>query len=337
MRRTIRVILLTLFGLIPFALASLPTSWLPVSWKRFVLVRGTFDGKPVQVAIPSGLRFPAPTDVQITMEKGVCDVSFYTTKGRQELFSMGQGYCTFTLSGDGHLLLNPKGAFGTYRCFIGSKWQPFAPLWRFIFFTFSAVMFAAALAAILLKRPLVSISLIKQLGFKRVLFLVIVVATVDFLHSPIHEFGHYAVGVLLGGKVDRVAWTVLSGEVPHVSFRSIPAEADPWMKAAGTLFPFFAGIALLTTWLIVASRTSWYFSAALLVSGVALLFFTLNAIPQVLQFEKLPYEHMGALAWHLGLRGWSMVLFVLSPLAPTVVMYGLVGYRLHTIITNASR
>jgi hypothetical protein len=237
-------------------------------------------------------------------------------------------------------LLDPKGATGTYRVFVGSKWQPFTPLWRFTLFLFSLiVMAAAALTAAFLRGRLASILLVRRFGYKRLAFLVFILVTTDFLYSPVHEFGHYAVGVLLGGKVDRVAWTALSGETPHVSFRSISPDAEPWMSAAGTLFPVFVGIALLTTWLIVASRISWYLSAALVVSGVGMLFYSLfyslNAIPQVMEFEKLPYEHMGALAWHLGLRGWSMALFVLSPLAPTVIMYGLVGYRLHRIIKDA--
>jgi hypothetical protein len=336
MRRIIRLTFVLLIGLIALPLALLPSSWLPASWQRFVLAKGTFDGTPVQIAIPSGLRCPAPAEFQITMERSVCHVSLHTPKGNQQLFLMERGDCSFDpRSWDGYLVLDPKGAKGTYRVFVGSKWQPFAPLWRFIFFTFSVAMLVGASIAAVLRKPLVSISLVRRLGRKRLLFLIVAVALSDFCYSPVHEFGHYAMGVLLGGKVDHVAWTVLSGDTPHVSFRSLPPEAQPWMSAAGTLFPLLVGAVLVSVWLIVAARISWYASAALLVFGAGMLFSSSNAIPQVMEFEKLPYEHMGVLAWHLGLRGWSMALFVLSPLALTAVMYGLIGYRLHSIMRRS--
>jgi hypothetical protein len=76
----------------------------------------------------------------------------------------------------------------------------------------------------------------------------------------------------------------------------------------------------------------WCLSATSASVGLGWLISTPGAVFDVINYDNLPYNHMGALAWHLGLRGWSMILFVLSPFVLALVMYWLFAYRLHGIL-----
>jgi hypothetical protein len=309
-------------------LALMPSSWLPLSWKGFVSAKGVFHGETVKITVPKHLRFPAKAEVTIAMEKGACAVCLQSPEGEKHLFSVGKGRIPFHVSGEGYCRLDPGGNPGKYNIFIGSKWHPFGPSGRLVLLLFCL----GSLVPPLLKGRLALV--VTAIGPRRLLFLIVVWTLACFFYSVAHEFGHYSVGVLLGGTVKEVKWTILSGQEPHVSFQSLPPEAGPWMSAGGTLFPVALAIIFLTAWMVFAKRMPWYLSATTASIGLAWLITTLGAIFDVINYDTLPYNHMGALARHLGLRGWSMILFVLSPLVLALVMYGLFGYRLCGIIKS---
>lgn len=304
--------------------ALIPAELLPDSFTPFVSARGTFDGKPVQLSLPNGRKSAVKVQIVLNMKQGVCKVSLIGPEGEQWLATMGKGRSTTTSSlGDSQLLLDPGQDSGSYRVFIGSKWHPLAPYGKII------VLFTClgALAPVLLPRQ--AVSMFRGLGRKRFLFLSVVLVTAFFLYSVVHEFGHFSVATLLGGTVDHVAWTILSGEEPHVSYRSLPETARPWASAGGLLVPTALALILLSLWMAFSERMSWYLSVSLAVFGLVFLVGNVGCLFDVIEFDSLQYHHMGALAWHFGLRGYSMVLFVLSPTLLTIIVYVLFGYRLY--------
>lgn len=305
--------------------ALVPAELLPDSFTPFVSARGTFDDKPVRLSLPKGGK-AVKVQIVLNMKQGVCKVSRIGPQGEQWLLTMRRGRSmTTSRLGDSQLLLDPGQNSGSYRVFIGSQWHPLAPYGKIILLSTCL----GALAPVILRRQ--TNAMFRGLGRKKSLFLFVVLFIASFFYSLVHEFGHFSVGTLLGGTVDHVVWSVLSGEGPHVSFRSLPQTASPWMSAGGLLVPTAVGLILLGAWMAFSERVSWYLSVSLAVPGLLCLVGNLGCLFSVFEFDSLPYHHMGALAWHFGLRGYLMVLFVLTPALLTILAYGLFGYRLYRI------
>ncbi len=89
-------------------------------------------------------------------------------------------------------------------------------------------------------------------------------------------------------------------------------------------------VVLIAIWLVFSKRMSWFLGACLVASGLAFLFANLGCVFELFDSGT----HMNRLSSHLGLRGFVRVVFELLPLFVSLVMFGLVGWRIRGITTN---
>jgi len=216
---------------------------------------------------------------------------------------------------------------GNYRVKVGSQWGLFGSSMRLVIVG-SCVGGLAGLGA---KRSRKVVNLARRIGVRRICFAgAVAIVSGPVLYSIVHEFGHYVVGIMLGGEVREVVWTVFSGEDPHVSFSSMPEGAGPWMSAAGPILPTLVAVVLIAIWLVFSKRMPWCVGACLVASGFAFLLANVGCV-----FELFGSgTHMNRLSSHLGLRGLVRVVFELLPLLVTVVMFTLFGCRLRRMMKN---
>jgi len=226
----------------------------------------------------------------------------------------------FLAAGD-TLVLDAGANSGSYRVKAGSQWSLFGSSMRFVI----VASCLGGLAGLGAKRSRKVVNLGRRIGAQRICFAGAVALVSGFvLYSIVHEFGHYIVGIMLGGEVRDVVWTVLSGQEPHVSFSSMPEGAGPWMSAAGPILPTLVAVVLIAIWLVFSKRMPWYVGVCLVVPGLAFLFANLGCIFELFDSGA----HMNRLSSHLGLKGFVRVVFELLPLFVSLVMFGLVGWRI---------
>lgn len=305
-----------------------PTELLPDSLTPFTSAQGTFTGEAVEILIPASHQPTVKAEIILRMEDGACTVRSIGPGGLISVFEARDANYRDELPTNGQLILDPGPNSGAYKVFIGSKWHPLAPLGKLMVFLTCLV----GLAVAVVKGQATAIA--QRLGRKRFLFLIAISLVATSLYSVVHEFGHYSVGTLLGGKVDRVVWTPLAGEEARVYFDSIPLEARPWMSAGGMLVPTVLGLMIFGVRAVLLRRLSWYVSATMVVFSLSLLMGNLGCVFEMFQYNSHPNRHMNALATHFELEGAAMVLLVLSAPLLTLTVYALVGYKIYREIRN---
>jgi hypothetical protein len=312
------------------AVFSAPATFLPARIRPDNVVKGDFSGAPVEITIPGS----KPEEVWLTLKiragAGTCRVSHRNPAGDVlGSLTMGAGKWRARLPAGDMLVIEPGEAGGGYRIAWGSQWGLFGSMTRLV----AVTCCIGGLAALAAARSRKVVSRGRRIGARRIgLAAVVAVASGLFLYSTVHEFGHYIVGVMLGGEVNEVVWTVLSGEEPHVSFTTMPEGAGPWMSAGGPVVSTLAGVVLIAIWLACSRRMPWYLSICLVVPGVLFLFGNVGCIFELFDSGA----HMNRLSAHLGLRGVARVLFELLPLLVSLVMYALVARRIRAM-SNARR
>ncbi|MBL7154392.1 MAG: M50 family metallopeptidase [Phycisphaerae bacterium] len=216
---------------------------------------------------------------------------------------------------------------GSYRIKAGSPWGLFGSSMRLVVVA-SCIGGLAALGA---GRSRKVVTLGRRIGGRRIFFATVVAIVSGLIfYSTVHEFGHYIVAIMLGGEVREVAWTVLSGGEPHVSFKSMPEGAGPWMSAAGPILPTLVAVVMIAIWLVFSKRMAWYLSVCLVAPALMFLFANVGCVFELFDSGT----HMNRLSSHLGLQGIVRVVFELLPLFVSLVMFGLVGCRIREMMKN---
>lgn len=319
-RRALEVLVAAaLLGLL--VLTLVPARYLPPNWTPFVRGHGQFEGRAVHVTAPNLPRPAFPVSGQVRMEAGTCQVAYIEPGGETRThFTIGDGTFSLDMVPGGAIRLDPGSGRGRYEVFIGPAFHPLSPKGRVVVWVALGGTVVAWFAWRARRRAQARAPSAGRIAF--LLLLAIVCATI--IYPVVHEFGHAAVGTVLGGRVDRVTWTVLSGEHPHVLFSHLSQAAWPWMSAGGILVPTLVGVVLLSVWLALAGRLSWYASAAMLLPGVTLLMGNVACILAVFSGEP---SHMGAISTYYRLMTIEPYLVELSPPAVTLFMYVLVIRR----------
>jgi hypothetical protein len=138
------------------------------------------------------------------------------------------------------------------------------------------------------------------------------------LYPVLHESGHALVGLALGGRIERVVFTGLSGDTPHVKFSYLPDGARPWMNAGGVFLPILVAYGLLIVWFGPGRRLSVFLQVLLLALLVLLLVPSFGID-----------DHLRGMAEQLGCASESSVLLVKTiPAWLALAAYAVIGWRL---------
>ncbi|HEX41980.1 MAG TPA: hypothetical protein ENN81_07965 [Phycisphaerales bacterium] len=305
-------------GLVLFLI---PGRYLPPHWVRYVSARGNLPGKLAELRIPNWGERHVRVSLRINMTADVCRVSRVSPDGEVvDLCRIGQGQCWVDIPVEDTLRLDPGAGNGRYRMSAGWPWGRFGPSWRML----GISCCAGALAEMMLGRRRRTLRAWR--GIKgRHICLTAAVAVVSglVLYPSVHEFGHYIIGLMLGGQVREVRWTIFSGD-PGVSFNRLPDGAGPWMSAAGPIVPTIVAVLLVCIWLWLGRRVRWYTAVCLLVPAVIFLLSNLGCVIEAFDSGA----HMNRLSTHLGLSGVARVAFEMLPVAVSAVVVGLVLRRL---------
>jgi len=134
----------------------------------------------------------------------------------------------------------------------------------------------------------------------------------------LHESGHALAGLALGGRIDRVVFTGLSGETPNVKFGYLPDGARPWMSAGGVFLPILIAYGLLIVWFGVGRRLS-------VVRQVLLLTFAVLLLVPSFGID----DHLRGMAQQFGCTSQGSVLLVKTiPAWLALAAYAVLGRRL---------
>jgi hypothetical protein len=300
------------------ALALLPDRFLPGG--QGIDVEGALAGDPVEIQWTG--EAATPYRVVVTMETGLCDIFELDARGAlaRQLSAQEMTYRGRIQPGGSVRLLAQPGANGYYHLRMGplAMWGP--------------ALMGARVAALAVVVALVIARLfglrihLRQWAARRRRELAVVAATTAFmglvLYSIVHEAGHLLFGWLWGGTPawSQVSWTIFSGEEPHADFRSLPAEAVPWMGAGGMLLPTLVGCVLVAACFWRGGRAARWVQLVLVTAGAVLLLGNLGLFAST--------DHTLPLALHLGLRGALAQVAALMPAVLTLGVYGYIGYRL---------
>jgi hypothetical protein len=138
------------------------------------------------------------------------------------------------------------------------------------------------------------------------------------LYPIVHESGHALAGLALGGRIDEVTFTALSGDTPHVKFSHLPDGVRPWMNAGGVFLPILVAYGLLIVWFGPGRRLS-VFRQVLLLTPAALFLVSGFGID----------DHLRGMAEQLGCTSEGSVLLVKTvPAWLALAAYGLLAWRL---------
>ncbi|MBN2270897.1 MAG: M50 family metallopeptidase [Sedimentisphaerales bacterium] len=320
-RKIVLAVLVCVFvgGIVVF---SFPQRYLPERLMSQAIIEGDFSGERVKIAIPGSKADSVRVSLRISGIAGTCIVSHENAQGDiLWVYSMRAGTLTNSLPGGHTLVVESRGADGNYRVTVGSQWGLFGSSMRLVIVA-SCLGGLAGLGA-MRSRKVANIA--RRIGVQRICFGgAVAVVSGLVLYPIVHEFGHYIVGIMLGGEASEVVWTVFSGGEPHVSFSSMPEWAGPWMSAAGPILPTLVAVVLIAIWLMFSKRIPWYLGVCLVVPAVVFLFSNVGCVFELFDSGA----HMNRLSSHLGLRGVVRVLFELLPLFVSLVMFGLVGWRI---------
>lgn len=154
-------------------------------------------------------------------------------------------------------------------------------------------------------------SLVERVGRRRCTLAVLLWVVTSLFYSVVHEFGHYAAGELLGGDVRPVAWTIFSGENPHVRYVYLPEGVRPWTNTAGVVCPVVLGLLLGGVWVAAGHRWPWPLADSLLMPTVVLLLIGTGGVVEIFTGGY----HMTSLARHYDLGAAGRILMPLVPAA----------------------
>jgi len=301
---------------------SFPQRYLPERLRSYVIVKGDFSGEPVEIAIPGPKAKSVRVSLRIRGVAGVCRVSDKNPQGDiLGVFAMRAGTWISSLPAGHTLVVEASEHGGSYQFEAGSQWGLFGSSMRLVIVG-SCV---GGLAGLGVERSRKVVDLGRRIGVRTICFAgAVAVVSALVLYSTVHEFGHYIVGIMLGGEVKEVVWTVFSGEDPHVLFSSMPEGAGPWMSAAGPILPTLVAVAMIAIWLVFSKRMRWFLGVCLVIPALVFLFANVGCVFELFDSGT----HMNRLSSHLGLRGFVRVVFELLPLFVSLVMFGLVGWRI---------
>jgi hypothetical protein len=327
LRRILSFVCIALPALVALTAVLVPREyWHHVSWVRHRVYEGEFDGQPVAVVPPSIGRPTVPLAYRIQMTKGVCRITRIDREGNSVFHSaMHAGYVMRDKIAAGERLqFDPGPNTGHYRVETGLKFHLLSPfLWRSFAYGVLGFLIFVGLASLLLnKRTKTRLETLRPFftPSQWAVLTILVVFSCAILYPTLHELGHALVGTALGGRVERMVLTPLSGDTPHVRFaQQPPKEAQPWKAAAGTFLPIVVGYGLLILWFALGRRWSRFQQALLLTPAVLLL----------LPVFSPSDDHLLGMARKLGCSSqWSILLVKGIPALLGVAAYALVAWRI---------
>ena len=253
-----------------------PSPYWPDDWVRYREYRGTFDGRPLVMQPPPTSGATIPLEYHINMQHGVCQIERVDPEGIIiPHTAMGSGYVLRdSISSGGKLRLDPGSNTGHYAIGLGYKYHALSPyLWRCLGIGVLIGLSAVGLLALILRRHAAPVEAFRAelTAFQCTVLVVVAVMSAGLLYPTIHESGHALVGLILGGDIERIVFTSIAGETPHVTFRHLPDSAGPWMNAGGALFPVIVAYVVLAAWFALGRRLSVFLQALLLIPAVLLL------------------------------------------------------------------
>lgn len=324
LRRTIGAVCVGLVAITALAGVLVPGEYWPLAWVRYRQYKGEFAGRPVVMIPPSIGRETVPLDYYIRMTSGVCQIAWIDPTGQViHDTTMGLGYAVRqTLSAGERLRLDPGSNQGRYVVRMGLRDHLLSPsLWRRLGAGTLAGLTALGLISLLRHRHrmLWLATLRSRLTDRQ---WVVSIAFGSFscaiLYPIVHESGHALAGLVLGGRIDEVVFTGLSGDTPHVKFSHLPDEAGPWMRAGGVFLPILVAYGLLIVWFGPGRRLS-VFRQVLLLTPAVLLLVSGFGID----------DHLRGMAEQLGCRGQGSILLVKTiPAWLALAAYAAIGWRL---------
>jgi hypothetical protein len=257
------------------------------------------------------------------MAGGVCRITRIDREGNSIFHSsMGVGYVgRDEIAAGERLQLDPGPNRGHYRVETGLKFHLLSPcLWRLFGYGVLGMLAVLGVASVFLNKR--TKERLKTLGphftsSQWTILTILALFTCVILYSTLHELGHALVGTALGGRVEKIVFTPLAGERPHVRFaQQPPKEAQPWKAAAGPLLPVVAGYGLLILWLALGRRLSG-FQEALLIT------------PALLLLLPIPQPELRGMALKMGCTSQVSIWLVNSiPVWLGLAAYGLVAWRI---------
>ena len=329
-------LMLLLAGACIFMLLPLESYW-PGSLP-YVELSGRLDGRPVEVSLDRTSADSPMVEVQIefSMQSGTFRAAYPERGPRSYLVGGQEGDDQLRLPRDKKLLLDPMGGSGSYQLTIGSPFHPFSrPARRLLALSILGGLLLGvsyrlgAKRSPRLKNGLTRLALrVNAIGRAKIVFAAAVAVAAALLYSVVHELGHYLGATICGIEVKHAAWTLFSGESPHVRYATQPTGwADAISDAGGTLLPTILAWLLLGAWFALRRRLSAYLSMLLAVPAVMFLFSNISGVIDAIRYLAGHHPgHMATIGDQLGLGAPGAVFFCLVPTLLTVLAYLLV-YR----------
>ncbi len=323
LRRTMGAVCIGSVALAALAGVLVPGEDWPLAWVRYRQYKGEFAGQPVVLIPPSIGRETVPLDYYIQMTSGVCQIAWINPTGQViHDTTMGRGYAVRqALSAGERLQLDPNSNEGRYVVRMGLRGHLLSPsLWRRLGAGTLAGMTALGLVSLLRHRHrmLWLRTLRPRLTARQWLVSIAFgVFASAILYPTVHESGHALAGLALGGRLERVVFTGLSGDTPHVKSSYLPDGARPWMNAGGVFLPILVAYGLLAVWFGLGRRLS-VFRQVLLLTPAVLFLFSGFGID----------DHLRGMAEQLGCRGQGSILLVKTiPAWLALAAYAAIGRR----------
>lgn len=296
----------------------------------FASFKGKFTSEPVSIPLAStsiqGENIPL--QVKISMQFSTCEVKLASQSEGDLLFTMGRGNWRQNLPADETLVLDPKGFSGSYNVFVGYPFHPLAPIWRISLLGGLALGIVVALVLLLFPGAMRRLKgrEKKMPDARKIITVGAILLVSSFLYSIVHELGHVVFGLMAGGTLRRVVWTIFFLEEPHVEFSFLPQGwGSAWMSAGGMILPTLVGLSLVALWLVFRKKLPFFASALVLVPGMSLLLGNIGGLIEATAYlAGGPAPHMIPMGIQLGLGVFGTALFSCLPFALTAAAYVLV-------------